>query len=192
MARCRVTKRGVPTVAEQLRAAREARKWTVYEVAEATKIKTEHVRALDEGNYHAFTAPVYIRGFVRTYATHLKLEVKAIMAQLDAELAQTEEFRDPPSLTGRPKGPLDFLTFQFSRVPWGIVAPVAILLLLITLAVLGLQAWKRKQAQDPLAGLGPGIYQPVSNAPPAVDVLPIPTAQQLPAQTQPVTTPGRR
>ena len=32
---------------EQLRAAREAKKLTVQQVAEATKIRTDHIRALD-------------------------------------------------------------------------------------------------------------------------------------------------
>ena len=67
----------MPTVAEQLRAAREAQGLTVYQVADATKIKTDHVRALDEGNFDVFSAPVFIRGFVRTYATLLHLEVPA-------------------------------------------------------------------------------------------------------------------
>lgn len=180
------------TVAEQLRAGREARNLTVYQVADATKIKTEHVRALDEGNYHAFTAPVYIRGFVRTYATQLKLDVKSVMLQLDAELAQTKEFRDPPSLTGRPKGPLDFLTFQLSRVPWGAVVPVLVLVFLVAGLYWAVQAWRKNQAKDPLAGLGPGLYQSASNPPPEFEVLPIPSAQQLPAPAQPGGNPARR
>ena len=54
------------TVAEQLREAREAQNLTVYQVAEITKIRTDHIRALDEGNYDVFSAPVYIRGSVRS------------------------------------------------------------------------------------------------------------------------------
>ena len=63
----------MPTVAEQLRAAREAKNLSVNEVAEITKIRTDHIRALEEGNFDIFVAPVYIRGFARTYATLLKL-----------------------------------------------------------------------------------------------------------------------
>ena len=76
----------MPTVAEQLRTAREAQSLTVYQVAEITKIKTDHVRALEEGNYNTFSAPVYIRGFVRTYSNVLKLDVRSVMAELEAEL----------------------------------------------------------------------------------------------------------
>jgi cytoskeletal protein RodZ len=61
----------MPTVAEQLRAAREAKKLTVQQVADATKIRTDHIRALEEGNFSAFSAPIYIRGSVKNYATLL-------------------------------------------------------------------------------------------------------------------------
>ena len=87
------------TVAEQLRTAREAQGLTVYQVAEITKIKTDHVRALEEGDYAAFAAPVYIRGFVRTYGTLLRLEVATLLSALEAELDQTEKFHEPPPLS---------------------------------------------------------------------------------------------
>ena len=73
----------MPTVAEQLRTSREAQGLTVYQVAEVTKIRTDHVRALEEGKFEAFAAPVYVRGFVRTYATLLKLDVPGMMSQLE-------------------------------------------------------------------------------------------------------------
>ena len=70
------------TVAEKLRQAREARNLTVHQVADVTKIRTDHIRALEEGKFDVFSAPVYIRGFVRTYSTLLKLDVPQIMAAL--------------------------------------------------------------------------------------------------------------
>ena len=77
------------TVADQLRRAREAQQLNIYQVAEITKIKTDHIRALESGNYDTFSAPVYIRGFVRTYAKILKLDESQVVADLEAELAQT-------------------------------------------------------------------------------------------------------
>ena len=181
----------MPSVAEQLRSARESRSLTVYQVSEATKIKTEHVRALDDGNYHVFSAPVYIRGFVRTYSTLLKLDVPAVMAELDAELSRTKEFSEPPSLLGRPRGPLDFLTFQLSKVPWGLVLPLVVIALLISGIVWGVQAWRHHQAQDPLAKLGPGAYQrPAGTRLPSSDTLPLPNPGPLPPAVP--ATPGPR
>src|SRR5579862_8116727 len=100
------------TVAEQLRLAREEKKLTVYQVAEITKIRTDHIRALEEGNFDVFSAPVYIRGFVRSYAGLLKLDVPSIMARLETELGGTEKFREPPPLTQHKRGILDFITLQ--------------------------------------------------------------------------------
>src|SRR5258708_29776497 len=96
------------TVAEELRQAREAQNLRVYQVAEVTKIRTDHIRALDEGNYDVFSAPVYIRGFVRNYAGFLKLDVPKIMALLGTELAQSEKHHEPPPLLERRRGVIDF------------------------------------------------------------------------------------
>jgi cytoskeleton protein RodZ len=158
----------MPTVAEQLRNAREARKLTIHQVADTTKIRTDHLRALEEGNFDVFSAPVYIRGFVRTYATLLKLDVPQIMAALDAELSRTEKFHEPPRLSDQPRGVLDFLTLQLSKLSWRwglIVAGGVGLLLIIALAVV------LARRHDPLAKLPPAIYRPATNA---GDRLPLP------------------
>jgi cytoskeletal protein RodZ len=151
---------------------------TVYQVAELTKIKTEHIRALEEGNYGAFTATVYIRGFVRTYATLLKLDLPAILSILDAELSQNERFREPPSLTGESKGWMDFLMLQFSRVNWGWVAPVFLLAALVACGLWGYRTWRSRPVTDPLTKLGAGLYQPSTNLP--ATTLPLPTNSQIP------------
>ena len=106
------------TVAEQLRHAREARNLTVQEVADITKIRTDHLRALEEGNFDVFSAPVYIRGFVRSYSSLLKLNVPEVMAALDAELGQTRKFAEPPPLSGERSGLVDKLMLQLSKVDW--------------------------------------------------------------------------
>jgi len=163
----------MPTVAEQLHGAREAKNLTVYQIAETTKIKTDHIRALEEGNYNVFSAPVYIRGFVRTYASLLKLDVAQVMATLDQELARTEKFCEPPRLSINAPGPLDFLTFQLSRIKWHLVLPAMGVALVLLLGIWGYRAWKTHQTRDPLSGLGPGIYQPPASH--RGETLPVPT-----------------
>ena len=106
------------TVAEQLRQAREAKNLTEQQVVEITKIRTDHLRALEEGNFDVFSAPVYIRGFVRSYATLLKLDVPQIMSALEAELAGTTKFAEPPSLAEHKHSSVDFLMLQLSKVDW--------------------------------------------------------------------------
>src|SRR6267154_6527130 len=97
--------KGMSTVAEQLRLAREANKFTVEQIAEMTKIRTDHVRALEEGNFSMFSAPVYIRGSVKNYAALLKLDLPPLMASLDAELGRTEKYSEPPPLTEQANTP---------------------------------------------------------------------------------------
>lgn len=153
----------MPTVAEQLRAGREAKNLTVHQVADITKIRTDHLRALEEGNYDVFTAPVYIRGFTRSCATLLKLDVPKLMAQLEAELAQTEKFSEPPNLAPHARTPLDFVMLQLSRIDWRKGA-VVLALLAVAGLVLGIYGvWHHYRSADPLKGLPPGIYQPPTN-----------------------------
>jgi cytoskeleton protein RodZ len=161
------------TVAEQLRQAREARHLTVQQVVEITKIRTDHLRALEEGHFDVFSAPVYIRGFVRSYSTLLKLNVPEVMAALDAELGQTRKFAEPPPLTDRPRGALDFLMLQLSKVDWrkGLIALGVIILVLA--AVLGYRSARQHRTTDPLKGQKPATYQPPRNS--SGETLPLPT-----------------
>lgn len=147
------------TVSEQLRRAREQQHLDVYQVAEVTKIKTDHVRALESGNFEMFPAPVYIRGFVRTYAAMLKLDVPRVLADLEAELGRSERFAEPPPLTNRPRTTLDFLMLQLSRMNWRVAFGVVAVLLFVLLAVAVVRSRYTKPA-DPLKNLPPGTYQP--------------------------------
>ncbi|MCI0745760.1 MAG: helix-turn-helix domain-containing protein [Verrucomicrobia subdivision 3 bacterium] len=158
------------TVAEQLRHAREQQKLNIYQVAEITKIKTDHIRALEAGQYDAFSAPVYIRGFVRTYAKALKLDVAQVTAMLDSELSRTERFKEPPALTNEPRSTLDFLMLQLSRLNWRIVGTALGASLVLLVLFFSLRGCRGKQT-DPLKTLGPGIYHP-TNA--TGELLPLP------------------
>ncbi len=162
----------MPTVAEQLRVAREAQGLTVHQVADITKIRTDHIRALEEGNFSIFAAPVYIRGFVRTYAALLKLNVESLVVALEAELGQTERFREPPPLTSGQKGFLDVLMLQLSKVNWRVALPSLGAALLLLAGFLGYRAWRQHQSKDPLNGLGPGLHQPAQGG--SGNTLPLP------------------
>jgi len=164
------------TVAEQLRQAREAKRLTVEQVAEITKMRSDHLRALEEGNYNVFSAPVYIRGFVRSYSTLLKLEVPQVMAALDTELGQTQRFAEPPPLSDRPRGVVDFLMLQLSKIDWrkgviGLGLGVAFFL-----SVVGYIGWRHFRTADPLKNLKPGVYRPAHRN--SGETLPLPTPKR--------------
>jgi cytoskeletal protein RodZ len=161
------------TVAEQLRQAREAQKLTIQELAEITKIRSDHIRALEDGNFNVFSAPVYIRGFVRTCATLLKLDVPQVMSALEGELGQTERFSEPPPLTDQPRTPVDFVMLQLSKVNWrrGMIVVGALAAVVIVVLIVAVQRHGRKN--DPLVGLKPGVYQSSNSG----DTLPVPPAR---------------
>jgi cytoskeleton protein RodZ len=169
------------TIAEQLRAGREAHGLSVYQVAETTKMRTDHIRALEAGNYDAFNAPVYIRGFVRTYAKLLKLDETATLATLDAELSQTEKFSEHPSLMGHQKNPLDLLMLQLSRIPWRLVLPAVGVLMVIGVAIAMWKNGQQERAEDPLEGIEPGRYEPARPSVGETLALPQPPAPRRPA-----------
>ncbi|SPE62919.1 XRE family transcriptional regulator [Verrucomicrobia bacterium] len=161
------------TVAEQLQQARQAQNLTVHQIAEITKIRTDHLRALEEGNYEIFSAPVYIRGFVRSYSTLLKLDVPKIMAALDQELGQTKKHSEPPPFAEPAGGVLDVLMLQLSKVDWrkALVVLGTIGTLVVVLGAVLLL--RHQRSADPLSGLKPALYQ--SPAGGSGDTLPVPS-----------------
>ncbi len=166
----------MPTVAEQLREAREAQNLTVYQVAEVTKIRTDHIRALDEGNYNVFSAPVYIRGFVRTYATLLKLDVPQVMKTLQAELSKSDKHHDNPPLAPKSKSILDVVMFQLSRLNWRVTLPLIVILIVIGIIYFAVRIRANHQAKDPFANVSTPLYQPTTQ--PGGETLPLPPARR--------------
>jgi cytoskeleton protein RodZ len=162
--------KAMSTVAEQLRIARTAKNLTVEQVADATKIRTDHVRALEAGNFTVFSATIYIRGSVKIYAKLLKLDEAPLLAALDAELKGTEKFSEPPPLVETRKTLLDTLLLLVAKLNWKV--GFAGLLAIAVIVALGLSflAWRHHQASDPLKNLPPAVYSPAN----AGDTLPLP------------------
>jgi cytoskeletal protein RodZ len=161
------------TVAEQLRKGREAQNLTVQQLAEISKIRSDHIRALEEGNFDVFSAPVYIRGFVRTCSTLLKLDVPKVMAALDQELSEHKKFSEPPPFTDTQRGPLYFITLILSKVDWrkgliglGLAAIIGIVAIVILV-------WRHRVTKDPLSGLKPGMYHSTNTT--SGETLPLPS-----------------
>jgi len=158
------------TVAEQLRLAREANNLSVEQVADMTKIRTDHVRALEEGNFSVFSAPVYIRGSVKNYANRMKLDVPAMMAALDVELGRTENYSEPPALTEDGNKPLDRVTFLLAKLNLKMALAGAAVLGIVVVILLVNAALKHGKKSDPLTNLPPARYEPANSG----NTLPLP------------------
>lgn len=162
----------MPTVGEQLRQARETQKLSISEVAETTNIRGDHLRALEEGNYGVFSAPVYIRGFVRTYSLLLKLDTARLLEQLGQELAESGQV--DPSLTPPARGILDAAMFQLSKISRRFVLPIAGTVAVLAVLIAIYLVWNHVQNQDPTTGVRDARYAvPASSG----DTLPLPRPQ---------------
>jgi len=62
------------SIGEFFRQVRETKGLTIEEVASKTRIRTDFVRALEEGNFAKLPDQVFARGFVRSYARSLGLD----------------------------------------------------------------------------------------------------------------------
>jgi len=158
------------TVAEQLRAARETQKLTVQHIADATKIRTDHIHALEKGDFSVFSAPIYIRGSVKIYATRLKLDVPQIMAALDTELKATEKFSEPPPLSDVTKTPLDNVMFLLAKLNFKAVFAAGVILGIIVIIILVNAVLKHGKKGIQQTSLPPAVYQPANPG----DTLPLP------------------
>jgi cytoskeleton protein RodZ len=76
----------VPSVGEQLAAARQARGLEIADVSQALKLGPRQVEALENGDWHALPGQTFIRGFVRNYARLLGMDAGPLMAMLDEVL----------------------------------------------------------------------------------------------------------
>src|ERR1700733_9064916 len=88
------------SLGERLRVAREARGLSLSEVSEQIRIRTVYLAAIEEENWSAIGAPVYVRGFLRTYARFLGLDPEEIVSSFNTG--------SPGAATARPFVPPEF------------------------------------------------------------------------------------
>jgi cytoskeletal protein RodZ len=72
------------SLGERFRAMREQRGLTLSDVAEHVRIRSVYLAAIEEENWKAIGAPVYIRGFLRTYARFLGIDAEEAVAEFNA------------------------------------------------------------------------------------------------------------
>lgn len=68
---------------ERFRAAREARGLSLSDVAEQIRIRSVYLGAIEDEHWSAIGAPVYARGFLRTYARFLGLDPEEVVAEFN-------------------------------------------------------------------------------------------------------------
>jgi cytoskeletal protein RodZ len=73
----------MPALGEEFRSAREARGLTLSDVAEQIHIRSVYLNAIENEEWPLIGAPVYVRGFIRTYARFLGLDAEAAVARFN-------------------------------------------------------------------------------------------------------------
>lgn len=72
----------IAAAGEKLREARELKGLTVEDIAARLRIPAHYVRALEQGDLPTLPEPTFVRGYVKSYARELGLEVEPLVAAL--------------------------------------------------------------------------------------------------------------
>jgi hypothetical protein len=83
---------------ERLKGAREARGVDLFRVERDTRIRIKYLSAMEEGDFSALPGDVYVRGFLRNYASYLGLDP-------DEAEAEWRRGNVAPRVTRRPSPP---------------------------------------------------------------------------------------
>ena len=103
------------TVGTQLREARTGKKLTMAEVSTATKIQPWVIEALETDGLQELMSPIYVKGFLTTYAKFLRLAPEPLLAQLTWQPGA-----EPASPAAAPPA----LPPMAIRIPWPLVRRV--------------------------------------------------------------------
>lgn len=156
----------VLSMGARLQAAREARGFTLDDIASKTRVPIRHLQHIEADEWEALPAITYCVGFVRSYANAVGLDGTAMGAELRDRLGGGS--KSPAAPLYEPADP--------ARVPPRALAIVAGLLAL--LLAIGYLVWRTSAAAEPDA------LELATAAPPVV-AAPAPTAPPPPAPTPP-------
>jgi cytoskeletal protein RodZ len=70
----------MPTIGEQLKQARQARKFTLKQAVQATRVRVYYLEAMEADDFSAMPSPAQARGFLRLYAEFLGLNADELIA----------------------------------------------------------------------------------------------------------------
>jgi len=169
-----------------LRRTREEKGLSLDQAMEATRIRGEFLQALEEEDFDRLPAAVYVKGFLRNYATFLGLDPQEVLSTLQTpeDTAPSTPVAPVATMLDQPLEPANL------RRLW----PIAALLLVIALVVAGWWAYPRyfggalpfaRPTATPTSAPEPTLT--VAQASPTAVV---PTATAVPTATQsPTVTP---
>ena len=72
------------TIGDRLEEARKRKGSSIREAAEATKIRGDYLQKFEANSFDLDLPPLYVRGFVRSYARYLELDAERFIAEYDS------------------------------------------------------------------------------------------------------------
>ena len=108
------------TVGQYLRQEREKKNISLESISQTTRISLKDLEALEKDEFHHFPAPVFARGFLRTYANQIGIDPNEIIAlyeaQTDSLSASKKTKVAPPSPNNRLRVKYIITLFIFALV----------------------------------------------------------------------------
>ena len=128
----------MPTVGDQLRAAREAKKLSLEDIAASTRIPRRHLESLESGDWSRLPAPTYSVGFAKSYAGAVGLDRAEIGEQLRAEMGGVRADTASPEVF-QPADPARTMP------KWLVLAAIAAVIVI----ALGFSWWQNRSLNEP-------------------------------------------
>jgi hypothetical protein len=135
---------------------------TIEQVASATRIRAEFLRALEADQPGRLPAPVYAKGYLRTYARYLGLDPEPLVEMLHSPVQNPRRALGLGTIAGRP------------RVAFTAPAAAAVGLVLLA-GAFALYAWRQVEADQ-----RPGITVPPGPQLAAAPPTPVPSPSPEP------------
>lgn len=140
---------------EELRREREIRSISLREIADATKISTRFLDAIERNDHRTLPAPAFTRGFIRAYARYLGLNAEEMVTRYNYAAAGDDRIEktlhlerlvqplpDPPKPVPVKRG----IPPVYARVDGNIY-----LLIVIAIALAAVSYWAFKHKREKLA-----------------------------------------
>lgn len=104
------------TLAEKLKKVREECGISLSEISKSTKIRKSYLENIENGNFDALPADVYVKGFLKNYADYINLDANEVLRQYEKErgvfsnIKKTKTIAEQPNRLGRFKVPMITIT----------------------------------------------------------------------------------
>lgn len=150
------------TIGEVLADKRSERGLTIEQASSATRIRPEHLAALESDEPGSLAAPVYARGYLRTYARYLGLDPEPLVEALRSPAQNARRSLALGTIATRPRVAL--------TTPAAAAAGLALLV-----ALFAFYAWRQIESDQ-----RPGLNVPPGSQAIATTPLPSPSPQPRP------------